>query len=180
MNENKMPTEKKIRITFLLEYVILAIVALVVGVLKMAGVIPTKPTRLLIYNIISIVGAAYFIIEIVWYFLSEKKRQRTDLLDKLIVLPVLLYLLAFDIYCFIYYGKPMWDIFVTMSIGSALTYVGLVYIFLGIYRYKHPSKMILEAIKEVEESDKKLEEDIKDKVEEIEGKDKEQIEEQGQ
>ena len=169
--KEKMPIEKKTRLIFLGEYLLIAAIALVVGILKMAGVIPTKPTRLLIYNIISIVGAAYLAFDLIWYMISAKKRARTDLLDKLVVLPVLLYLVGFDIYCFINYGKPMWDIFVVMSIGSALVYIAIIYIFLGIYRYKHPSKQIQEAIKELEEEQaEKQAEEVKEVVEIIESK----------
>ena len=156
----KLTFEEKTKLAFSIEYIVIALIALVIGVLKLIGVIPTKPVRLLVYNIISMAGAVYMIADMIWYACSEKKRKRTAIIDKVLASPAFLYLMGFDIYCFIYYGRAD-DMLVRYSIGIVLIYVAVIYIFLGIYHYKHPSPQIVQAIKDIEEA-KRLEQEEKE------------------
>ena len=162
--KKKLTIEQKVILSYSIELIVIALIALVIGVLKLVDVIHTKPNRLLVYNVISLIGGLWIIIELIWAFCSPKKKQRTCLLDKYLLLPAMGYLLAFDVYCFIYYGQEINDLFVRISIGAVLIYIALAYIYQGIYHYKHPVPQILAAIEEMkkaEEAEKKEEEESK-------------------
>ena len=154
-----MDPEKKIKLIYSGEFIVIALIVIVIGVLKLIGLIETKPTRLFIYNIITIIGAVWFVADLIWALKSEKHRKTSSLLDKALLIPVSAYLLFFDIWCIIYKIKE-WevnDLFVRISVGGVLLYVGIVYSFLGIYHYKHPLPGILEAIEEEKQSQDKKE-----------------------
>ena len=154
--KTKMSVEKKTKLIYSGELIIIALIALVIGILKLVGVIDTKPVRLLVYNIISLVGAVIFIGNFVWALVSPKKRKKTSMLDSLITLPVMLYLIGFDIYCFVIGKDAVPDIIVKYSVGLVLIYIGIDYIFQGIYHYFYLTPQLAEAIKE--EEDRLLEE----------------------
>ena len=72
-----MKTETKVKLIYSGELVVIAIIAAVIAILKLTGVIPTNPTRLLIYNIITLAGGLWFIIDLVWTLKSEKRRKKS-------------------------------------------------------------------------------------------------------
>ena len=148
--KNKMPIEKKVKLIYSGELILIALVVLVIGILKLVDIIPTNPTRLLVYNIITIIGGAVLLGDFCWAIFSKKRRPKVSLLDKCLALPAALYLIAFDIVCFIQ-GASINDRFVVYSIGLVLVYIGAIYIFQGIYHYFHLTPQLLEAIKEEEE-----------------------------
>lgn len=150
-----MKTETKVKLIYAGELAVIAIIAIVIGVLKLTGVIATKPIRLLIYNIITFVGGLWFIVDLIWTLKSEKRRKKSSLLDKICVIPISAYLLFFDIYCFIYkaQGIEVNDMLVRISVGVVLLYVGVLYTFQAIYHYSHPVPMLIEAIEEAKKMD---------------------------
>ena len=160
--KKKLSLETKTKLIYSLELIIIALVLIVFAVLKLTGVIPTKPTRLLIYNIITTVGGAYFIFDFIWVLVSKKKRAKSSLLDKILMLPGSFYLIAFDIICFIDKAKGVEtdNQFVVISISSVFLYIAAVYLFQGIYHFYHPIPMLEQAIEEAleEEKNKELEE----------------------
>ena len=164
--KKKLDPETKIKLVYSAELAIIAIVVLVLGILKLVGVIQTKPTRLLVYNIITTIGAAWFIFEIIWYFVSPKKRARTCLMDKLMTLPLSGYLVYFDICCFIdkATGVETNDLFVRISIGAVLLYVAIIYSFQAIYHFKYPIPQVEEAIKEYYAAKEQEEEEERQKA----------------
>ena len=150
-----MKTETKVKLIYSGELVVIAIIAAVIAILKLTGVIPTNPTRLLIYNIITLAGGLWFIIDLVWTLKSEKRRKKSSLLDKTLAMPISAYLLFFDAYCFIYkaQGIDVSDDFVKISVGVVLLYVAILYVFQAIYHYYHPVPMLIEAIEEAQKMD---------------------------
>lgn len=148
--KEKMSIEKKTKLIYSGELILIALVAFTIGLLKILGVIDTKPTRLLVYNIITLAGGAFFIITGIRVIISKRARAKTSLLDKLLAMPVSLYLIAFDIICFVKGDAIDYD-FVKYSIAIVLFYVAAIYIFEGIYHYHHLTPQLIEAIKEEEE-----------------------------
>ena len=144
--ENNEKIVKKVKLIFLLEYLAISVVLLLVGFLRMFDVIPYDQNRLLVYNILTIIGVAYVFFDTIWFALSKKKRERSDLIDKIFPIPLAIFLLVFDILVLskVYATEG----FVKYSISSILIYAGLFSLFLGIYHHFKPSKLVLSAIEE--------------------------------
>ena len=175
MEKKKLSEETKVKLIYCGELAIIAIVVIVIGALKLSGIIATKPTRLLVYNIITTLGGVWLITDLIWALASPKRKAKSCLMDKFMVLPVGLYLLFFDIFCYIDKAKGVTtdDLLVRLSVGIVLLYVGAVYIFQAIYHYFRPIPQMLEAIEEAkqaalekEQEEQKNEENIEEKVEE--------------
>ena len=150
MQKKKMSEETKIKLIYSGELIIIAIVAIVIGALKLAGVMQTRPTRLLVYNIISIIGSAWLFFDLIWALASSRRRKRVCLSDKFMILPVAIYLFIFDIICFIDKAKDLTtdDVLVRISVGAVLIYIGVIYIYQGLYHYWKPVPQVIEAIEE--------------------------------
>lgn len=171
-----MDVEKKVKLIYSGELIVIAVILLVIGILKLIGTIETKPTRLFVYNIITSVGAIWFIIDLIWTINSPKRRKSSSLLDKSLVMPACAYLMFFDIWCFVHKAQNLDvnDLLVKISIGSVLVYIGVVYAFLGLYHYKHPLPSLVEAIEEAKkENDKENSQEEKDETEPIENNENE-------
>ena len=137
---------KKTKLIFLIEYIVIALILGVVGFLRLFDVIPYNDKRLLAYNIITLIGVAYIIFETIWYIVSKKKRERSDLIDKILPIPLALFLLVFDI---LVLAKVLADInIIKYCIAGVLLYGTAFALFLGIYHHIKPSKMVLEAVEE--------------------------------
>ena len=137
---------KKTKLIFLLEYIVIALILGVVGFLRLFDVIPYNDKRLLAYNIITLIGVAYIIFETIWYIVSKKKRERSDLIDKILPIPLALFLLVFDI---LVLAKVLVDInIIKYCISGVLLYGTAFALFLGIYHHIKPSKMVLESVEE--------------------------------
>lgn len=159
MAKQKLSEEAKVKLIYCGELALIAIVVIVIGALKLAGIIATKPTRLLVYNIITTLGGVWIIADLIWSIASTKRRAKSCLMDKFMTLPAGLYLLVFDTICFINkaQGLETNDLLVKLSVGIVLLYVGVIYIFQAIFHYFHPVPQMLEAIEEAKQA--KLEEE---------------------
>lgn len=154
--KEKMSLEKKTKLLYSGELILVAIAALVIGILKLTGVIVTKPNRLLVYNIISFIGGIFYIGNFIWALFSPKKMKKTCVLDVMITLPGLMYLILFDMYCFYKGVGNVDDIVVIYSVGLVLIYLAAIYIFQGIYHYFFPTPQLLLALQEEEEEIKEV------------------------
>ena len=64
--KKKLSLETKTKLIYSLELIAIAVVLIVFAILKLTGIVPTKPTRLFVYNIITTIGGAYFIFDFIW------------------------------------------------------------------------------------------------------------------
>ena len=162
--KKKMPIEKKVKLIYSGELIFISIVLLLIGILKMVDIIPTNPTRLLVYNIITMIGGVVLLGDFLWATFSKKRRANVCYLDKWLALPAGLYLIIFDIICFVK-SSSLDSKFSTYSIGIVLIYIGAIYIFEGIYHWYHLTPQLQKAIEE-EINNQKIETVIvEDKVE---------------
>lgn len=144
--DNNEKTVKKVKLIFLLEYIAISVILFTVGFLRLFGVIPNDEKRLLVYNILTLVGVAYIAFDSIWFAISKKKRERSDLIDKIFPIPLAIFLLVFDILVLAKINAT--EEFVKYSISSVLIYAGAFSLFLGIYHHFKPSKLVLQAIEE--------------------------------
>ena len=141
-----MNPEKKIKLIFAVELIVIALIALVIGVLRLTNVIGNSERRLLIYNWITIFGGAWIVIDFVWLLFSEKRRKKNSLLDKCLNLPLGIALIVFDIICFANNSEP--SDFTRIAVSVLLFYIAADYLFQGIYHYYKPLPVVLQAIEE--------------------------------
>ena len=146
---------KKYKLIFFLEYMAIGVILLTVGFLKIFDIIPYNESRLLLYNIITLVGVAYLLFDLVFSLSITKRRVRFSLIDKIFPLIAAIYLLVFDILVLAKINTDM--MFIKYSIGAVLIYAGTVSLILGVYHHFKPSRQLLDAIEE-EYQEKLLEE----------------------
>lgn len=166
-DKQKMPAAKKMKLIYCGELLVIALVAITMGVLKMLKIIGQNQTRLLIYNIVTLVGAAYILFELGWWCFSKKKRAKNSLLEKLLPLPASLYLIFFDITCFVQ-GSSLNEMFLRLSISCVLLYAGAISLFMAILRFFKPNKQLINMIEEAEKeelAEKEEQEDVSEKKE---------------
>ena len=136
---------RKIKLIYSGELLLIAVVFLVIGLLELLKVITIKDWVQLVFKIVTLAGAAWLIIDFLWTLLSPKKRAKNSLMDKVMMLPLAAYLLAFDIYGFV---SPRPYEYYQIGIPIALFYIACAYIFQAIFHYKHPVPMVVEMINE--------------------------------
>ena len=98
-----------------------------IGFLRLFDVIPYSDKRLLIYNIITLLGVAYVLFDTTWYLVSKKKRAKSDLIDKIFPIIAAIYLLVFDILVLTKINTEL--NFIKYSISAVLLYAGAVSLF---------------------------------------------------
>ena len=135
---------------------VFAVVLMLIGFLRMFDVIPYSEKRLLIYNIITLLGVAYIVFDLCWN-LRKAKRANFSLVDKLPPVVLAAFLLTFDI---LVLSKTITDInIIKYCISGVLIYAGAYAGFMGIYHYFKPQKMLLEAVEEAYEAELKEQEE---------------------
>lgn len=131
----KLDKETKVKLIYSGELLLFAVLFLVFGILKFTKVMGYNPTRTLIFNIITLAGAAWGITDFIWAISSKKRQQRISMLDKVLLLPLVLFMITYDVIC-LTTKQP--DEFYLYMLGSAFLYVAVIYTFEAIYHYHHP------------------------------------------
>ena len=153
----KMDPHKKMKLIYSGELLLFAVIFLVVAILKLTGVMKYNETRRIIFNWITIFGGLWGITDFVWGLASKKRRQRICLLDKVLLLPLVLFIETFDFISLI--AKPENESFYVINIGAAFIYNTVIYLFQAIYHYFYPIPGLIDA---VTEDDKKETTEVSD------------------
>lgn len=164
--KKKMTTEQKSILAYSLELLIFGIVFGALGILRITGVIGYNETRRVVFNWITLVGCTFGICDFIWFCFSKRRRTRNFLPDKLAVLALAIFMITYDLICLT--GNPTPE-FCTYMLGGALCYVGLIYLFQGIYHYFKPVPGFLEDIRKAiaeDEANEKAKLEAKQKAEE--------------
>ena len=163
----KLSVEKKTKLIYSGELILFSVIFLILGVLELVKVITLSDRFQLIFKILTLIGASWLVIDFVWMMLSKKRKERNSFLDKVMMLPLAAYLYGFDIAGFVY---PRNYEYYQIGVPIAFFYIACAYLFQGIYHYRKPIPMIIEAIEEeekklLEESELKEEKPEEDKIE---------------
>ena len=170
--KKKMDALTKAKLIYCAELFIFAIVFLVFCVLKWTGVMKFNSTRSTVFNWLTIFGGSWIIIDFFWAMFSKKRRPRISLIDKIIHLPAGLYLVTFDIYCFVNFAnKPQDENVYRYGVAIVFTYLGLCYLFEAIYHFFYPVPGLLDAVEEVDEEPKNEDEHSLEEIVKEENKD---------
>lgn len=148
--KKKLDDLTKAKLIYSIELAAFAVVFLIVGILKITNVIPNKTGLLTtIFSIVTLGGGIWIIIDFIWALASKKRRKRICLIDKILVLPVALYMIGIDIY---YLFIPGANIQLrSILIAIVFFYIAAIYVFQAIYHFYKPLPAILEEVNKVNE-----------------------------
>ena len=136
---------KKYKLIYSGELLLIAVVFLVLGILKLTGVMTSKQPRIAIFNWITIFGGLWIIIDLIWTLVSKKRRKKNCLLDKFLNLPIALFVIPFDlIYLINYPGAELFS----KCVGFMFIYIFINYTFQAIYHYFKPLPSLILAYNE--------------------------------
>ena len=151
----KLDPHKKMKLIYSGELLLFTVLFLVFGILRITQIMPYRETRRIVFNWITVFGAWWGIIDIVWALASKKRRARVCLLDKFLLLPLSIFILTFDFICF--FGEKRGDMFYILCIGIAFLYIAAIYLFQAIYHYFYPIPGLLDDDEE-EKKDQNIQE----------------------
>ena len=152
----KLDKETKYKLIYSGELALFAVLFLTFSILKFAKVIGYNSTRAIVFNWITIFGGAWGIVDFLWAVFSKKRQQRISMVDKVCLLPLALFIITYDLICFI--AKPANENFYIYMIGAAFAYVAVIYTFQAVYHFYHPIPGLLE-----DEEEEKKEENSQEK-----------------
>ena len=158
-----MDPHKKMKLIYSGELLFFAVLFLVFGILRITQAMPYRETRRIVFNWITIFGAWWGIIDIVWALASKKRRTRVCLVDKFLVLPLSIFIITFDFICLL--GEKRAETFYILCIGIAFLYITAIYLFQSIYHYFYPIPGLFE-----DEEEEKKDENSEEKLENSEEK----------
>ena len=92
----KMDSDKKFKLIYSGEFLLFSLIFLVLGFLKLFGVIGTNSTYRLIFNIVTCVGICFITGDFIFSLLNKKRRAKVCLLDKIITLPAAILLIVYN------------------------------------------------------------------------------------
>ena len=147
----KLDKETKYKLIYSGELAFFAILFLVFAILKFTKVIGYDETRRIVFNWITLAGSAWGITDFIWAVSSKKRQERICLLDKILVLPLVIFIITFDLISLI--AKPEGENFYIYMIAAAFTYVAIIYAFQAIYHYYHPIPGLLDDDEEEEKKE---------------------------
>lgn len=137
----------KAKLIYTIELLLFAVAFLVVAILQFVHVINFGETHLRVINWITIFGSSIGLLDFIWYLCSPIRKKKNSALDKCALVPLMIYILVFDIICFVNYDNPQLEL-AQIMIPIALCYVTLIYTIEAIYHWYHPLPMLYEAIEE--------------------------------
>ena len=146
---------KKVKLLFLIEYLLIAALFIVLGTLFLAEVIKVAEWKRYAFTYVTLFGGAWIIIDFFWCMFSTSRRTKISMIDKWLLLPVGVALLSFDIYAII--NGCAEALPYRWVIGIDLVYLGVVYVFQAIYHWYRPIPALLEAALADEERKKEEE-----------------------
>ena len=140
--KKKMDEKTKVKLIYSVELLVFAIVFFVIGLLEMLKVITISDTYHTIFNWVTIFGGVWLIADTIWALVSKKRQKRVSLLDKFIMLPLGIYLIAFDLFCLIT-SPEAYEVY-QYGMSSPFLYIALSYAFQGIFHYFYPVPGLLD------------------------------------
>ena len=101
--KKKMDTMTKAKLIYSGELFVFAIAFLVVAILEFTQVIKISERHHIIFNWVTLFGGSWLIADFIWALADKKRQKRIAMIDKIIHLPLGIYLIAFDLFIGIYF-----------------------------------------------------------------------------
>jgi len=150
--KKKLTEQQKTILFYSGELLVFSIVFLLLGILRITGIIEYKETRRIIFNCITLAGFAWGVTDFIWTLVSPKRRAKSCLLDKCLVFPLAIYLCVFDLISFINAANNSTQFYV-IGIAVVFFYASAIYLVQAIYHYFKPLPILLEGEKKDEPKD---------------------------
>ncbi len=141
--KKKMSSSKKMIIFYSVELLVIAAVFITIAILDLTGVLTISVRQHIIFNFVTVLGGAWFIADFVWATFSSKRKERICYIDKILHLPLGLYLIAFDTIMFVHWNVLAYEVYLYGMTGAFL-YIGICYTFEGIYHFFKPIPSMIE------------------------------------
>lgn len=164
--KKKMDFMTKAKLIYSGELAVFALAFLIIAILEFTQVIKISERHRTIFNWITIFGGTWLFVDFFWAMFSKKRRKKIAIIDKIIVLPLGCYLIAFDLFCLI--TKPTDPMIYQYGIPCVLSYLCLVYTFEAIYHFKYPIPGLLDIEEKANQVVDEQEVNIVDAPEQIE------------
>lgn len=147
--KKKLDFLTKAKLIYSGELLIFAIAFLVIAILTFTQVMKISEGHSLFFNWLTLFGGTWVITDFFWTLFSKKRQKKNAMLDKVLHLPLGIYLVSFDLYCLI--ARPTNQLVFQYGIPIAISYVCICYAFEAFYHYFKPIPAVLEMAKEEEE-----------------------------
>lgn len=147
--KKKMTDFEKARLIYTLELAFFTVVFVVLGVLFIVGIIPVADWKRIAFTYLTLAGGTWLTIDFIWALLSKKRRAKVSMIDKILIFPVGLALVGFDIYALvigIVHSNEISETFIRvyqLVIGIDMLYLASVYTFEAIYHWFKPVPALL-------------------------------------
>ena len=148
--KKKMAPGKKATIIYSVELIALSVIFLTVALLEIFRVIPITTRHHIIFNFVSLLGGIWLVTDFVWASFSSKRKKRISYLDKILHLPLGLYLISFDIIMFVHWNVLAYEVYLYGMTG-AFIYISICYMFEGVFHLFKPIPGLIEDEKPIEE-----------------------------
>ena len=166
---NRTPRQKKMIRIYTIELLVFSVIFITLGVLILVGILGKSTNFRQVFTYITLVGAAILVGDFIWAAVSEKRRKRVSLFDKIIVLPAPIAIVTLDIITLVNGVEAVSELHRYM-VGAIFLYIALVYTIQAIYHYFKPLPDLLNEEEEDEEDE------AEDKAEEVSGEEAEKAE----
>lgn len=154
--KKKIDELTKVKLIYSGELAIFAILFFVLGLFFILEIIGVASYKKWLFPILTLVGAIWGVTDLIWTLLSPKKRAKSSLLDKWLLLPSALVFLGCDSYVLVALinnpSTTALDRFFPLYIGITLLYLSGIYLFQSIYHFFYPVPALINALKEDEKS----------------------------
>ena len=162
-----LDTVKKAKLIYSGELIFFSLVFLVLAILIVTGVLAKSETFMHIYHYVTLAGGTWMIADFIWIMCDKKRQRRASLIDKALVLPLGISLIAFDIIALANPDLTTNAIYHRYGLFSFFLYITIIYVFEGIYHWFRPIPGFLEEILREEEQRKLQTEELEQKEQQV-------------
>lgn len=150
MEKKKLDPLTKVKIMLAVEYAIFVVLFAVLGILFLTEIIKVQEWKRYAFTYVTLAGGLWLITDFFWTTFSPKRRAANCLLDKILMLPVGIALLCWDIYAIV--NGCAETLPYALAIGINFCYIAAVYLFQTVYHWFHPIPAVIAAAMEGKEA----------------------------
>ena len=148
MEKKKLPPLLKVKLMLTVEMGIFVLLFATLGVLFLAEIIRVQDWKRYAFTYVTLAGGVIILGDFIWCLASPKRRAKNSMLDKILVLPVGLALIGFDIYAITQNCSA--DLPYRYVIGANLCVIAAIYAFQAIFHWYRPTPAAMDAVREIE------------------------------
>lgn len=174
--KKKLDDITKAKLIYSGELLLFSVIFVVLGILKINNIMNvSRKDGALWYTyffvILTLCGGIWFVVDFIWTLVSKKRRKKSSLVDKIVLLPSSLATFIFDIRAFVVGVETIRQPLESLNNNNLLNfytsflffYFSLVYLFQAFYHYKYPVPLLLEEIEKENQENNQEKEENEDK-----------------